>query len=56
MDIDPTVLQGETASAFGTEIPMTEYDSEGEETSIEMKVDVKAADITIKASGDVIRK
>ena len=28
MDIDPTVLQGETASVFGTEIPMAEYDLE----------------------------
>ena len=58
MDIDPTVLQDETASAFGTaftEIPTTEYDSEGEETSaIETKVGNK--DTTTKATGDVVSK
>ena len=58
VDIDPTVLQGETASAFGTaftEIPTAEYDSGGEETSaIEKKVDNK--DTTTKATGDVVSK
>ena len=60
VDIDPTVLQGETASAFGTaftEIPTAEYDSEGKETSaIETKVGKRAADITTKATSDVVRK